>query len=121
MADLVVLELLRRRTLLVDVVPFTAPERAVHLRTRYVDRAERRVVEAALVTRVLEHRERLPAVVHEDPFALEALPGERRVGRARGEEEAVLLVDLREVQRRRGLALLERRSEERRVGKECRL
>ena len=57
---------------------------------------------------VLEHRQRLAAVVHQDLAGRELRPGEVRIGLARGEEEAVPLVDLREVQRGRRLALLER-------------
>src|SRR5438876_7115479 len=59
------------------------------------------------MTRVLEHRERLAAVVDEDLPALELVPGEGRVGRARGEEKAVLLVDLGEMGGGRPLALFQ--------------
>jgi len=47
-------------------------------------------------------------VVDQDILVLELVPGEVRVGRAAGEEEAVLLVDLGEVKRRRRLTLFER-------------
>src|SRR5712691_465223 len=47
------------------------------------------------------------AVVDEDLPALELVPGERRIGRARGEEKAVLLVDLGEMDGRRPLALFQ--------------
>ena len=80
MADAVVLELLRRRALLVDVVALARAERAVHLPARDIDRRDRFVVEAALVARVLEHRERLAAVVDEHPLAPELVPGERGSG-----------------------------------------
>src|SRR5262252_1857138 len=57
---------------------------------------------------VLEHRERLAAVIDQYGLALELVPGERRIGTAGGEEEAVLLVDLGEVNDRRRLTLLKR-------------
>src|SRR5207253_534313 len=100
-AGAVVLELLRGRPLLVDIVALALAERAVHLRARHVDCADRLVVEPALVTRVLEHRQRLAAVVDQHLLALELVPAELRIGRAAGEEEAVLLVDLGEMHRRR--------------------
>src|SRR5207245_9640350 len=66
-----------------------------------------RVSPAPPMTRVLEHRERLAAVVDEDLPALELVPGESRVGRAGGEEKAVLLVDLGEMDGGRPLALFQ--------------
>src|ERR1700751_316485 len=62
-ADLVVLELLRGRALLVDVGPLALAERAIHLTSRDVERVDLAVVQAALVAGVLEHRQRLAAVV----------------------------------------------------------
>ena len=60
------------------------------------------------MTGVLEHRQRLAAVIDEHAPALELVPGERRIGGSAGEEEAVLLVDLGEVHGRRLLPFLER-------------
>jgi hypothetical protein len=108
MADTVVLELLRGRTLLVDVVAVTCPEGLVHLSAWNVDGLDRAVVQAPPVAGVLEHRERLAAVVDEHPFAPELVPGEREIGGAGREEEAVLLVDLGEVDRGRPRALFQR-------------
>src|SRR6267142_566265 len=62
----------------------------------------------AAVAGVLEHRDRLASVIDEDLRALELVPRERPIGATPREEETVLLVDLREVHRRRRLALLER-------------
>src|SRR4030095_4021312 len=106
-ADAVVLQLLRRRALLMDVVALALPEGLVHLAARNVDGTDSRVVEPAAVAGVLEHDERLAAVIDEDLRALPLVPRERRIGPARREEKAVLLVDLREVHRRRRLTLLE--------------
>src|SRR6185436_13412780 len=61
--DPVVLELLRRRALLVDVVALALAEGAVHLSGGDVDGLDRAVVEAALVAGELEHGERLAAVI----------------------------------------------------------
>jgi hypothetical protein len=103
-----VLELLRRRPLLVDVVALAGAERRVHLSRGHVNRLDRRVVEAAAMARVLEHRQGLAAVIHEDGAAAELVPREPGVRRPGREEEAVHLVDLREVDGGRLLALLER-------------
>src|SRR4030095_3806798 len=70
-AGTVMLELLRRRALLVDVVALSFAERAVHLRARHVARGHRLVVEPALVARELEHYQRLAAVVDQHLLALE--------------------------------------------------
>ena len=101
MADLVVFQLLRRRTLLVDVVTLALAKRPIHLAGGDVQRLDRGVVEATLVAGELEHGERLAAVIDQHPLAAQLVPGERGVGRPAGEEEAVLLVDLREVRSRR--------------------
>ena len=66
MADFVVLELLRMRSLEVDVVALALAEAGFHLARRHVERLDRREVEPAAVAGVLEHRERLPSVVHQD-------------------------------------------------------
>ena len=108
MAGAVVLELLGGGPLLVDVVALSLPEGRVHLVARHVDRDDAREVEAALVAGVLEHGERLAAVVHERAPAIQLVARERGVRRAAGQEEPVHLVDLGEVHRGRGLALLER-------------
>jgi methionine-R-sulfoxide reductase len=68
------------------------------------------------VAGVLEHRQRLAPVIHEHTPALQLVPGERRIRRAAGQEEPVHLVDLGEVHRGRGLALLERPEALRRRG-----
>jgi hypothetical protein len=107
-ADLVVLELLRRRPLLVDVVALALAKRRVHLVARHLQRLHGLEVEAAPVTGVLEHGEGLAAVVHEHLLAGELLPREDGIGGAAREEEAVLFVDLGEVNRRRLLPFLER-------------
>src|SRR5205823_3265485 len=107
-ADAVVLELLRCRSLLVDVVALALAERLIHLAARHVDGRERRVIHAALMTRVLEHGQRLAAVIHEHAGAAELVPGEGGIGRPPREKEAVLLVDLSEVHRGRYLALFQR-------------
>src|SRR5262249_43168213 len=106
-ARAVVLELLRSRPLLVDVVALATAERAVHLGARHVDGADGLVVEPALGARVLERRQRLAAVGGQDLLVLELVPRELWIGRAPGEEEAILLVNLREVNDRRRLILLE--------------
>src|SRR4029077_13774585 len=69
--DPVVLELLRRRALLMDVVALAPPEGRVHLAARNVDGADGRVVEPAPVAGVLEHDERLAAVIDENLRALQ--------------------------------------------------
>ena len=105
----VVLELLRRRALQVDVLALASLEGCDHLLRRAgVDRADRAVVEAALVTGVLEHDRGLAAVIDQHAAALEAVPAEIGLRLAPDQEEAILFVDLREVQRRRCLALVER-------------
>src|SRR3989449_5261617 len=53
-----------RSALLVDVLAVALAERLVHLAARHVDGDDRRVIQPALVTRVLEHRQRLAAVIH---------------------------------------------------------
>src|SRR6266851_3682621 len=107
-AGAIVLELLGRGPLLVDIVALALPEGRVHLVARHVHRLDAREVEPALVARVLEHGERLTAVVGQDALALELVPGEGRIRRAASQEEPVHLVDLGEVHGGRGLALLER-------------
>src|SRR5262245_29127168 len=64
--DAVVLELLRRRALLMDVVALALPEDLVHLAARNVDGADGQVVETAPVASVLEHGEWLADVIDED-------------------------------------------------------
>ena len=109
MADAVVLELLRPRALQVDVVAVALAEGGDHLvGGAGIDGVDGLVVEAFLEAGILEHGHRLAAVVDDHALALELVPREVLVGAAAGEEEAVLLVDLGEVQRRRLLALLER-------------
>ncbi len=107
-ADLVVFQLLRCRALLVDVVALALAECPIHLAGGDVQRLDRGVVEATLVAGVLEHGQRLAAVIDEHPLAAPLVPGEPGIGGAGGQEESVLLVDLREVHGRRRLALLER-------------
>ena len=65
-------------------------------------------VESALEAGILEHGHRLAAVIDDDLPALELVPREGRIGSAAGEEKAILLVDLSEVERWRDLALLQR-------------
>ncbi len=77
--DPVVLELLRGRTLLVDVVPLALAEGLIHLPAGDVDGVDGRVVEPPAMAGKLEHGQRLPAVVHEHPLAAELVPGERRI------------------------------------------
>src|SRR5262245_28195543 len=91
-----------------DVVALALSEGLVHLAAWNVDRPGGRVVETAAVAGVLEHRERLAAVIDKNLRGFQLVPREGRIGPARREEEAVLLVDLREVHRRRRLTLLER-------------
>jgi hypothetical protein len=107
MADAVVLELLRGRSLLVDVVALTLAEGLIHLRAGDVDGLDGRVIQPSPMTGILEHGERLATVIDEYPLAPELVPGEGAIGRASREKEAVLLVDLGEVDGRRRLALLQ--------------
>src|SRR5207247_2233569 len=108
-ADTIVLELLRPRTLQMNVVAVALAEGRDHLLCRAgVDQRESPHVDALLEAGILEHRHRLAAMVYDHLFAFEFVPGERLVGAAAGEEEAVLLIDLGEVHGRRLLALLER-------------
>jgi len=60
MTHAIVLELLGCGTLLVDVVALALPERLIHLPAGKIDGRDRREVEAAAMTRVLEHREGWP-------------------------------------------------------------
>ncbi len=60
------------------------------------------------MTGVLEHGQRLSAVIDEDLGLGQLVPREIGIGLAGGDEEAVLLIDLGEMQRRWLLALLER-------------
>src|SRR5262249_51491302 len=85
-----------------------AAEGRVHTIARHVDGLDAREVQAALVTGVLEHDERLAAVIDEHALAAQAIPRETGIGGARGEEEAIHLVDLREVHDGRRLSMLER-------------
>src|SRR5207245_10763165 len=82
-------------------------EASIHRPARNGQGVDSRVVQAPPMTRVFEHRERLAAVVDEDLPTLELVPGEGRVGRAGGEEKAVLLVDLGEMDGGRPLALFQ--------------
>ena len=105
--DPIVLELLRGRALLVNVVSVAFAESLIHLPTRHVDGVDGRVVQPPTMAGILEHGERLTAVVNEHPFASQLVPGERGIRRAAGEKESVLLVDLSEVHGRRPLAFLQ--------------
>src|SRR5262249_10309129 len=107
-ADPVMLELLRRRALLVNIVALALTECLIHLTARNIDGRQLVVAHLALVTRVLEHRERLTAVIDEHARAAKLRPRERGIGSARRDEEAIHLVDLRKVHRRWGLAFLQR-------------
>src|SRR5207244_12214168 len=62
----VVLERLRGRPLLMDVVAVALSEGSIHLPARNVHGVDGRVVQAPPMTRIFEHRERLAAVVDED-------------------------------------------------------
>jgi hypothetical protein len=73
-AHAVVLELLRGRALLVNVVALAAPEGPVHLPRGNVDGVDGGVVEATPVAGVPEHGERLPAVIDQHLLAPEPLP-----------------------------------------------
>ena len=107
MTNTIVLELLRGRALLVNVVSVAFPEGLIHLPARHVDGVDGRVVQAPTMAGILEHGERLTAMVNEHPFASQFVQGERRIRRARSEKESVLLVDLGEVHGRRPLAFLQ--------------
>ncbi len=88
------------------VATFPGAESGVHLLgVARVDGADPAKVDAGLVAGVAEHGQWLAAVIDEHLGTLQPLPGEIRVGLARADEEAVLLVDLGEVRRGRGLAL----------------
>ena len=103
------LDLLGGGSLQVNVVAFTLAEGGDHLvGGAGIDGLDGLEIETPLETGVVEHGERLAAVIDDDFVALELVPAEGLVGAASGEEEAVLLVDLSEVHRRRLLALLER-------------
>src|SRR5262249_57499955 len=98
-ADAVVLELLRRWSLLVDVIAFAFAKGLIHLRARDVESGDGGGVEAAPMTGVLEHGQRLAAVVDQHAPALELVPGERRVGPPARQAEPVLLLDLGKLHR----------------------
>lgn len=107
-AHAVVLQGLRPGTLEVHEVALAAAEARLHLGRGSVDGADGREVEPLPMARVLEHGERLPAVVHQHGLAAQHVPAEVLHRRPPGEEEAILLVDLGEVHGGRRLALLER-------------
>ena len=74
------------RTLLMNVIPFPFTQ---HLDLRPID--------SVVFDRVLQHGERLIALVGHQRAAFEFLPFERRVGLERRQKKAVALIDLREV------------------------
>jgi hypothetical protein len=105
-----VLELLRPRSLQVDEIALSVAKGCDHTLGRAgVDRDDVVEFEPALEASVLEHRERLAAVIDKHALSAELVPAEPAVGVAREQKEAVHFVDLREMHRRRRLALLERR------------
>src|SRR3546814_10794578 len=110
MADAVGLELLREGSLLLDILSLAGAESAVDLcGAAGGNRPDPVEVDAGLVAGIAEHGARLAALEQHDLGALQLLPGEVGVGRAPGQEEAVHLVDLGEVDDRRRPALVERR------------
>ena len=109
MARALVRELLRPRALQVHVVAVAFLEGFDHVLGGAGVHQDRVLhVQPLPVAGVLEHRHRLRAVVDDQLAAFQVLPAELRLRRAPEEEKAVHLVDLREVQGRRRLALLER-------------
>ncbi len=85
MPDAVVLELLGRRTLLMDIIALPRAKRCVHLgATAGIYHIDGREVEVHLVACKLEHGERLPAVIHQHLAAAKLVPLEVHIRLARG-------------------------------------
>src|SRR5262245_18415422 len=76
--DAVVLELLWRPPLLMDVVALALSEGLVHVTAWNVDCPGGRVVETAAVAGVLDHRERMAAVIHKNLRGFPLVPREGR-------------------------------------------
>src|SRR5690606_27998759 len=97
-ADTIRLELLREGALLLNVAALSCAEGLVDVGgTSRRDRLDLVEVDTGLVTGVLEHGERLAAAEHDDLGTFELLPIKLRIGLSARDEEAVHLVDLREV------------------------
>src|SRR3546814_15103208 len=101
-ADPVRLELLRKRSLLLDILPLAVAKRAVDVGgAAGRDRPNFREVDARLMAGVAEHGVRLAGLEHHHLGALQLAPGELVIGLATGQDEAVHLVHLGEVPPRR--------------------
>src|SRR3546814_7850439 len=109
-ADPVRLELLRKRSLLLDILPLAVAKGAVDVGgAAGRERPNFREVDARLMAGVAEHGVRLAALEHHHLGALQLAPGEIGIGLATGKDEAVHLVHLGVVHRRRDEALDPRR------------
>lgn len=109
MAKALVLELLRQRTLEVRIVRAAVSKRALDgIDATGIDRFDVAERQSVPMQRVTEHGERLEEMVDQHPPALQAAPGEIRLGPASDQKESVAAVDLREVHDIDRLAALER-------------
>ena len=109
MAHAVGFQLLRKRPLLLDIRALSLAKGAVDLGgAAEMDRLQSFVIDAGLVAGVFEHGERLAAAEEHDLGTLQLAPVEIRIRVAPGQEEAVRLVDLREMDHAGNLASRQR-------------